>query len=193
MEERRVIFAGIGLANRQNSRIVEHELDMVRSAERPVAGVRPLTRILNWLMPSGRLVGPPMRSVARELEETYPGARSLSQSRGCVAASGRVEEDYDERDLANFDQYAVGTDRRLFAAGARRATLSPCPARPPPTSAGLIVGKGQMYVQARQALSNIRAALERVGVARPRHPHADVRHRHGAVCGGGARAPRVLR
>jgi len=76
VEERRVIFAGIGLANRHNSRIVEHELDMARSAERPVAGVRPLTRILNWLMPSGRLVGPPMRSVARELEETYPGRDS---------------------------------------------------------------------------------------------------------------------
>ena len=73
MEERRVILVGIGLANRHNSRIVEHELDMVRSAERSVAGVRPLTRILNWLMPSGRLVGPPMRSVARELEEAYPG------------------------------------------------------------------------------------------------------------------------
>ena len=73
MAERRVILAGIGLASRHNSRIVEHELDMVRSAERPVTGVRPLTRILNWLMPSGRLVGPPMRSVGRELEETYPG------------------------------------------------------------------------------------------------------------------------
>ncbi len=76
MEERRVILAGIGLANRHNSRIVEHELDMVRSAERRVASKRPLTRILNWLMPSGRLVGPPMRSVARELEETYPGRDS---------------------------------------------------------------------------------------------------------------------
>ena len=30
---------------------------------------------------------------------------------------------------------------------------------------GLIVGAGQMYVQARQALMNIRAALERVGLA----------------------------
>ena len=30
---------------------------------------------------------------------------------------------------------------------------------------GLIVGAGQMYVQARQALANIRAALERVGLA----------------------------
>ncbi|WP_333648399.1 hypothetical protein [Candidatus Binatus sp.] len=76
MEERRVIVAGFGLANRHNSRIVEHELDMVRSAERPAAGVRSLTRILNWLMPSGRLVGPPMRSVARELEEAYPGRDS---------------------------------------------------------------------------------------------------------------------
>jgi hypothetical protein len=73
MEERRAIFAGIRLANRHNSQIVEHELDMVRSAERPIAGVPTLTRIRNWLMPSGRLVGPPMRSVARELEETYPG------------------------------------------------------------------------------------------------------------------------
>ncbi len=72
MEERRIIFAGVGPANRHNSRIVEHELDMVRSAERAVPGVRPLARILNWLMPSGRLVGPPMRSVARELEEAYP-------------------------------------------------------------------------------------------------------------------------
>ena len=73
MEDRRVIFAGIGLASRHNPQIVEHELDMVRSAERPIAGVPTLTRIINWLMPSGRLVAPPMRSVARELEEAYPG------------------------------------------------------------------------------------------------------------------------
>ena len=73
MEERRVIFASSRLANRHNSRIVEHELDMVRSTERPTAGVPTLTRILNWLMPSVRQVGPPMRSVARELEEAFPG------------------------------------------------------------------------------------------------------------------------
>jgi enamine deaminase RidA (YjgF/YER057c/UK114 family) len=30
---------------------------------------------------------------------------------------------------------------------------------------GLVVGAGQMYVQARQALANIRAALERAGVS----------------------------
>jgi hypothetical protein len=72
VEERRIIFASNGLANRHNSRIVEHELDMVRSAERPAAGMPTLMRIRNWLMPSGRLVGPPMRSVARELEEAFP-------------------------------------------------------------------------------------------------------------------------
>jgi hypothetical protein len=72
VEERRVIFAGLGSANRHNSQIVEHELDMVRSAERPAAGVPTLMRIRNWLMPSGRLLGPPLRSVARELEEAFP-------------------------------------------------------------------------------------------------------------------------
>jgi hypothetical protein len=72
MEKRRLIFAGIGLAKHDDSRIVEHDLDMVRRMEGPVAGVSTLTRILSWLMPSGRLVGPPMRSVARELEEAFP-------------------------------------------------------------------------------------------------------------------------
>ena len=45
---------------------------MVRSDERPMAGMPTLTRIFNWLKPSGRQVGPPMRSVARELEEAFP-------------------------------------------------------------------------------------------------------------------------
>ena len=71
MEERRS-FAGFGLASRNNSQIVEHELDMVRSEERPIAGMPTLTRFFNWLKPSGRQVGPPMRSVARELEEAFP-------------------------------------------------------------------------------------------------------------------------
>ena len=73
MEERRPIFASSKLASRHEDRIVEHELDMVRLAERraPVSGR--VAKILRWLMPTTRAVGPPMRSVARELEETYPG------------------------------------------------------------------------------------------------------------------------
>jgi hypothetical protein len=73
VEERRVVFTGIGLTKRHDSRIIEHDLDMVRCAERPPTGVPTITRIINWLMPAGRLVAPPMRSVARELEEAFPG------------------------------------------------------------------------------------------------------------------------
>ncbi len=73
MEAQRGYLAGIMPASRHNSRIVEHELDMVRSEERPAVFVGRLSRILSWLMPDGRSVGPPMRSVARELEEAFPG------------------------------------------------------------------------------------------------------------------------
>ena len=72
MEERRLFFSGNADASRHGSRIVEHDLDMVRSAERPTAVSGRFSRILNWLMPADRTVGPPMRSVARELEEAYP-------------------------------------------------------------------------------------------------------------------------
>jgi hypothetical protein len=76
VDERRLFFAGNADASRLGSRIVEHDLDMVRSAERPLAVTGRLSRILNWLMPAERTVGPPMRSVARELEEAFP-ARDL--------------------------------------------------------------------------------------------------------------------
>jgi hypothetical protein len=76
VEERRLFFAGNADAFRHGSGIVEHDLDMVRSAERPLAVTGRLSRILNWLMPAERTVGPPMRSVARELEEAFP-ARDL--------------------------------------------------------------------------------------------------------------------
>ena len=72
MEERRLFFSGNADASRHGSRIVEHDLDMVRSAERPAPVSGRFSRILNWLMPADRTVGPPMRSVARELEEAYP-------------------------------------------------------------------------------------------------------------------------
>jgi len=59
---------------------------------------------------------------------------------------------------------------------------------------GLIVGAGQMYVQARQALVNIRAALERAGLAMHHVIRTrNVRHRHGTFCGSGARAQGILR
>ena len=59
---------------------------------------------------------------------------------------------------------------------------------------GMIVGAGQMYVQARQALVNIRTALERAGLAM----HHVIRTRMfvtdmDAFCGSGARAQGILR
>ena len=59
---------------------------------------------------------------------------------------------------------------------------------------GLIVGAGQMYVQARQAFVNIRTALERAGLAM----HHVIRTRMfvtdmDALCGSGARAQGILR
>jgi len=72
VEEWRTRAAEIRVAAGYDSRIVEPELDMVRIAERPPVIADRLTRILNWLMPPGRAVRPPKRSVARELEETYP-------------------------------------------------------------------------------------------------------------------------
>ena len=72
MEERRPFFSSPASASRHGSQIVEHDLDMVRTLERPAVVSGRLSRILNWLMPTERTVGPPMRSVARELEEAYP-------------------------------------------------------------------------------------------------------------------------
>jgi hypothetical protein len=72
VEERRIFFAGNADASRHGSKIVEHDLDMVRNAERPILVSGRLSRLINWLMPADRTVGPPMRSVARELEEAFP-------------------------------------------------------------------------------------------------------------------------
>jgi len=81
--------------------------------------------------------------------------------------------------LANLDQHAVGADRRLFAPGAGRDMVA-VSGTTATDERGMIVGAGQMYVQARQAMVNIRNG------SRPRRPLAmhqrdsrrDVRHRH---------------
>ncbi len=72
MADRRSNKAGQEPASPGKVRIVEHELDMERRAApaRSVAGR--FERLLAWFMPHGRQVAPPMRSVARELEELMP-------------------------------------------------------------------------------------------------------------------------
>jgi hypothetical protein len=70
--DRRSVNADQESVSPRQVKIVEHELDMERRAApvRIVAGR--FERLLAWFMPGGRQVGPPMRSVARELEELMP-------------------------------------------------------------------------------------------------------------------------
>ncbi len=56
----------------QSSRVVEPELDMNRPRPRITGGLSRLWELLRWLAPSGRPMGPPMRSVDRELQELWP-------------------------------------------------------------------------------------------------------------------------
>ena len=52
-------------------RVVEHELDMQRRGHaRPSMISEQIARVLRWLMPTERTIGPPMRSIDRELWET---------------------------------------------------------------------------------------------------------------------------
>jgi hypothetical protein len=56
----------------EHVRVVEPELDMKRMRPRPSALGR-IIEILRWLAPISREpVGPPRRSVGRELEEAWP-------------------------------------------------------------------------------------------------------------------------
>ena len=48
------------------------DLALIGVRTRGVHIARRLAKILKWLMPDGRVVGPPMRSVGRELEEAFP-------------------------------------------------------------------------------------------------------------------------
>jgi hypothetical protein len=69
---RRSIDAGLAPASSNTVRIVEHELDMIRRWTPPPMAAGRFERIVAWLMPNGRAVASPMRSVARELEELMP-------------------------------------------------------------------------------------------------------------------------
>jgi hypothetical protein len=72
LEDRRFSFAQARSAGARNERIVEPEMDMKREGLRPAALGSRITKIMRWLMPDSRQVTPPMRSVARELEEAFP-------------------------------------------------------------------------------------------------------------------------
>jgi hypothetical protein len=56
----------------RTARAVDAEIDMRRYAPRPSTIAHNISRLLRWMMPEGNSIGPPMRSVARELEEVFP-------------------------------------------------------------------------------------------------------------------------
>jgi hypothetical protein len=56
----------------RTARAVDAEIDMRRRAPRPSTITHNLSRLLRWMMPEGASMAPPMRSVARELEEVFP-------------------------------------------------------------------------------------------------------------------------
>ena len=52
--------------------VVEPELDMDRQHDQESTLLLRLWRLIQWLTPESGMVGPPMRSIARELEERFP-------------------------------------------------------------------------------------------------------------------------
>jgi hypothetical protein len=56
----------------QNGSVVEPELDMNRQHRRESALLLRFWRLIQWLTPESGMMGPPMRSIARELEERFP-------------------------------------------------------------------------------------------------------------------------
>ena len=54
------------------TRAADADLDMRRPPPQRSAIMRNLARLLRWMMPEGKSMGPPMRSIAREIEEAFP-------------------------------------------------------------------------------------------------------------------------
>ena len=68
----RLSFASVRPRVFRQTSIIEPELDMVRRrADSPPLSSR-FSRLVEWLLPEPGSTGSPKRSVARELEETFP-------------------------------------------------------------------------------------------------------------------------
>ena len=70
--DRRLSFASVRQRVFRQTSIVEPELDMVRNhADSPPLSSR-ISRFVEWLLPDRGVASGVKRSVARELEETFP-------------------------------------------------------------------------------------------------------------------------
>src|SRR5208283_1155662 len=54
------------------TRAVDADIDMRRLAPRRSIFAHNFSRLMRWMLPEGNTIGPPMRSVAREIEESFP-------------------------------------------------------------------------------------------------------------------------
>jgi len=72
VEDRRFSFALDRARAEAGGQVVEHELDMNREGRRETVLFTRISQLIRWLMPQSARVGPPMRSIARELEERFP-------------------------------------------------------------------------------------------------------------------------
>jgi len=54
------------------ARAIDAEIDMRRPPPHRSAIAHNVSRLLRWMLPEGNSIGPPMRSVAREIEEIFP-------------------------------------------------------------------------------------------------------------------------
>ena len=56
----------------RTTRAIDTEIDMRRLAPRRSTVAHNFKKLIRWMTPQGNSIGPPMRSVARELEEAFP-------------------------------------------------------------------------------------------------------------------------
>ena len=63
---------GVNKPSIKIARPLDSDLDMRRSRPAPSKLSRGLARLLRWMLPEGDTIGPPRRSIAREIEEEFP-------------------------------------------------------------------------------------------------------------------------
>lgn len=65
-------FKSFQITPNQITRPIDADLDMRRPRPATSKVVHHFSRLLRWMLPEGNSMGPPMRSIQREIEEEFP-------------------------------------------------------------------------------------------------------------------------